>query len=81
MKSVPVTPNGEAYLIHYVLKFFSYLWQVSGFLLVLPVSTTNETDSDCHDTTEILLKVALNTLKLIFFSIYRFKSEFVFLSK
>jgi hypothetical protein len=31
------------------------------FSLVPPVSSTNETD--CHDITEILLKVALNTIK------------------
>jgi hypothetical protein len=32
-----------------------------------PVSSTNKTD--CHDITEILLKVALNTLTLIKFQI------------
>ena len=47
-------------------KFVSDLRQVSGFLRVLrfspgtPVSSTNKTD--CHDITEILLKVALNTI-------------------
>jgi hypothetical protein len=36
------------------------LWQVGGlFSLVTPVSSTNKTD--CHNITEILLKVALNT--------------------
>jgi hypothetical protein len=34
---------------HYVIKFVSNLWQVGGFLR--------------HDITEILLKVALNTIK------------------
>jgi hypothetical protein len=42
---------------NYVIKFVSYLRQVSGFL---PVSFTNKTDR--HDITEILLKVALNTI-------------------
>jgi hypothetical protein len=37
----------------------SDLWQVSGFQGTL-VSSTNKTDH--HDITEILLKVALNTL-------------------
>jgi hypothetical protein len=37
-------------------------WQVGGFLRVLRVSSTNKTDR--HDKTEILLKVALNTITL-----------------
>jgi hypothetical protein len=37
------------------------LRQVGGFLWDPPVSSTNKTD--CHDKTEILLKVALNTTK------------------
>jgi hypothetical protein len=37
------------------------LRQVGGFLRFHPVSSTNETDR--HDITEILLKVALNTIK------------------
>jgi hypothetical protein len=41
---------------HYVIKFVSYLWQVGGFLRVL-----NKTYR--HDITEILFKVALNTIK------------------
>jgi hypothetical protein len=51
-------------LWHYVIKFVSDLRQVGVFLLVLwsLVSTTNKTDS--HDITEILLKVALNTITL-----------------
>jgi hypothetical protein len=40
-----------------VIKFVSDLQQVGGFLWV---SYTNETDR--HDITEILLKVALNTI-------------------
>jgi hypothetical protein len=38
------------------------LWLATGlwFSLGTPVSSTNKTD--CHDTTEILLKVALNTI-------------------
>jgi hypothetical protein len=36
--------------------------QVDGFLPGTPVSSTNKTDP--HDITEILLKVALNTITL-----------------
>jgi hypothetical protein len=70
MQSVPITSkvvssnptHGEVYLIqHYVIKFVNCLWQVDGFLLVL-VSSTNKTDR--HNITEILLKVALNTITL-----------------
>ena len=44
---------------HYVIKFVNDLRQVGGFLLfTLP---SNKTDS--HDIAEILLKVALNTIK------------------
>ena len=47
------------YLIqHYVKKFVIDFRQVDG----TPVSSTNETDR--HDITEILLKVALNTITL-----------------
>jgi hypothetical protein len=43
-----------------IYKFVSDLQQVSGFLRGTPVSSTKKTDS--HDITEILLKVALNTI-------------------
>ena len=46
---------------HYVIKFDSDLRQVDGFSPGTPVSYTNKTDR--HDITEILLKVALNTIK------------------
>jgi len=68
MQSVPIITNvvksisahGEVYSIQqYVIKFVSDLRQVNGFLLV---SFTNKID--CHDITEILLKVALNILIL-----------------
>jgi hypothetical protein len=36
--------------------FVTDLWKNSGFLQVLPISSTNKTDR--HDITEILLKVA-----------------------
>jgi hypothetical protein len=50
--------HGEVYSIqHYVIKFVSVLRHVGT-----PVSSTNETDH--HDITEILLKVALNTINL-----------------
>jgi hypothetical protein len=38
-----------------VIKFVSALRQVGGFHRVFPVSSTNKTD--CHDVTEILLKL------------------------
>jgi hypothetical protein len=44
-----------------VIKFVGDLWQVGDFLRVSAVSSTNKTDR--HDITEILLKVALNTIK------------------
>ena len=62
VQSVPITTKvvslnpayGEMYLIqHYVIKFVTKL---------TPVFYTNKTDH--HDITEILLKVALNTLSL-----------------
>jgi hypothetical protein len=46
---------------HYVIKFVRDLRQVGVFSAGIPVSSTNKTD--CHDITEILLKVALNTIK------------------
>ena len=46
---------------HYVIKFVSDLRQVGGFSQGPPVSSTNKTDR--HDITEILLKVALSTIK------------------
>ena len=45
---------------HYVVEFETDLRQVGGFFRVLPVSSTTKTDH--HDITEILLKVALNTI-------------------
>jgi hypothetical protein len=54
---VPV--HSEVYSIqHYVINFVSDFRPVGGFLRVL---CTNKTD--CHDITEILLKMALNTIK------------------
>jgi hypothetical protein len=41
-----------------MIKFVRYLRQVGGF----PVSSTNKTSTDHHDITEILLKVALDTI-------------------
>ena len=45
---------------HYVIKFVSDLRQVIGFFTGTAVSFTNK--SDCHDITEILLKVVINTI-------------------
>jgi putative component of membrane protein insertase Oxa1/YidC/SpoIIIJ protein YidD len=51
--------HGKVYSIHhYVTKCVSDLRQVGGF----PVSSTNKTDH--HDITDILLKLALNTIIL-----------------
>ena len=41
---------------HYVIKF------VSDRLVIFPVSSTNKTDH--HDLTEMLVKVALDTITL-----------------
>ena len=54
--------SSEVYTIHhYLIKFVSDLRQVGAwFSLGTPVSSTNKTDR--HDITEILLKVAFNTI-------------------
>ena len=58
MQSVPITTevvtknpaHGEVYTIqHYVIKFLSDMWK-------------SMVKTNCHDITEILLKVALNTI-------------------
>jgi len=68
MKSVPITTDvvnlnparGEVYLIkYYVIKVVSDLRQVDSFLQFPPKNKT-----DHHNITEILLKVALNTIIL-----------------
>jgi hypothetical protein len=52
--------HDEVYSIqHFVIKFISDLRQV-GVFPGTPVSSANKTDH--HDTTEILLKVALSTI-------------------
>ena len=61
VSSNPANLNGEVYLIqHYVISLS--VTYVCGFLQVLRVSSTIKTDR--HDITEILLKVALNTITL-----------------
>jgi hypothetical protein len=45
---------------YYVIKFVINLHQVLGFLRVLRFPLPNKTDR--HDITDILLKVALNTI-------------------
>ena len=71
MQSVPITTEvvssypapGEVYSIQqYVIMFISDLRQVGGFLCVLRIPP-NKTDR--QDKTEILLKVALNTINLL----------------
>jgi hypothetical protein len=70
VQSVPMTTkvvfsnpvHGEVYWIqHYVIKLVSDLRQVGGFLRVLQFPPNNKTD--LHNITEILLKVALSTMK------------------
>jgi len=46
---------------HYVIKFVSLLATGQWFFPGTPVSSTNKID--CHDIAEILLKVALSTIK------------------
>ena len=59
------------YLIqHHVIKFVSDLRQVGGFLWVL-VSSINK--ADYHEMTEILLKVALNTINQTIIKLSTFK--------
>ena len=56
--------SGGVYsLQHYVIKFVGDLRQMGGFLQALLFPPPNKTDN--HDITEILLKVALNTIILI----------------
>ena len=81
MQSVPITTkvvssspvHDEVYSIqHYVIKFISDLI-VTGrwFSPDTPVSATNKTD--CHNITEILLKVALNTINQTIIYLYHFR--------
>jgi hypothetical protein len=61
--------SDEVYTIqHYVIKFVSDLRQVGSFLWLLYDSSTNNTD--LHDITEILLKVALSTITLNLYFIH-----------
>jgi protein gp37 len=69
VQSVPITTKvvssnpvlGEVDSIeHYVIKFVSVLEEVGGFFPGTTVSSINKTD--CHEITETLLKVALNTI-------------------
>ena len=66
---MPITTNvvssnpvhGEVYSIQqYAIKFVSDVQLVGGFLRVLRLPPPIK--SDCHDITEILLKVVLNTI-------------------
>ena len=57
---ITITTNFVSSIQHYVIKFVSALQQVSGFLqFPPPIKLTHS-----HDITEILLKVALNTITL-----------------
>ena len=64
--------SGEVYSIqNYVIKLVCDLRQVGGFLWFPPNKT------DCHDITEILLKVALNTknLTVTHYKIYEWQQK------
>ena len=55
--------HGKVYSIHYyVIKCVNYLYQLRWFSPGTPHSSSNKTDR--HDITEIVLKVALNTITL-----------------
>ena len=69
--------HGELYLIHhYMIKFATGRWLSPGAL----VSSTNKTD--CHNVTEVLLKVVLNTITLVLWFYYnwnflvKFRSDY-----
>jgi hypothetical protein len=68
MQSVPITSefescSREVYSIqYYVIKFCQWPAPDLWFCLGIPVFSTNKTDD--NDITEILLKVALNTINL-----------------
>jgi hypothetical protein len=65
MQSVPITTNAVSSLRRDVLDTTlcdKVCRLVGGFCLCTPVFSTNKTG--CHDITEILLKVALNTITI-----------------
>jgi len=61
MQSVPITTDGVS-LILYQGEVYNLVSLATGwwFSPDPPVSSTNKTD--CHDITEILLKVAINII-------------------
>jgi len=74
VQSVPITTNvvssnlthSEVYSIqHYVINFVIDLRQGDGFLPIRRFPPPIQLH-DCHDITEILLKVVLNTINLTF---------------
>ena len=65
MHSVPITTdvlssNPTQAIQHHVIKFVSDLRPVGGLLQVLGFPPIKQ---DCHDITEIMLKVTLSTIK------------------
>ena len=85
MQSVPITTDVVSSNLHqgkvYNICNKVCQWLVTGqwFSTGLPVSSTNKTDR--HDITEIVLKVALNTIKQTNFKIckiYLLKVEHTF---
>ena len=73
MQSIPITTkvvssnlvHGEVYsILHYVIKFVSDLRHVGGFLRVLWFPPPIIKKTDRYDITDILFKVAINTITL-----------------
>jgi hypothetical protein len=56
-----ISAHGEVYSIQQYVLNLSVTCDTRWFSPSTPVSSTNKTD--CHDITEIVLKVALNTIK------------------
>ena len=90
VQSVPITTkgvssnsvHGEVYSIqYYVIKFVSDLRQVGGFFFSPGTMVSSTNNTDCRDITEILLKVALNTINQtnLFLVTWLFKKYCTFL--
>ena len=77
VSSSPV--HGEMYSIHqYVIKFCQWLATGRWFSPDTPVSSTNKTDRhDIQNVTEILLKVALNSINQTKYTVYYYMNTTV----
>jgi uncharacterized protein with PhoU and TrkA domain len=61
LKRIPQDQMSSVGVQHYVIKFVSDLRQVDGFLQILRFPSRIK--QTANDITEIVLKVALNTIK------------------